>query len=61
MGPLERQIAAWTITSLPPQWEYIRDQWRLFYTLGTISSVASFGCFSWLILAAMKKNKTANY
>jgi hypothetical protein len=61
MVPIEHQISGWTHTSLPPQWEYIRGQWKLFYALGTLVVLTSFGCFSWFILAAMRKNKTANY
>lgn len=61
MVPIDRQIVEWNNTSLPPQWEYIRDKWKLFHTLRTLSALTSFGCFSWFILAAMKKNKTANY
>lgn len=59
--PIDNQIKEWSPTSMPPQWEYIRDKWKLFHALRTLTSLASFGCFSWFILAAMKKNKTANY
>lgn len=61
MAPIEHQILGWTHTSLPPQWEYIRGQWKLFYALEALITLTSFGCFSWCILAAMRKNKTANY
>lgn len=61
MVPVDRQILLWTNATVPPQWEYIRDQWKIFHALRTLSTLASFGCFSWFILAAMKKNKTANY
>lgn len=59
--PIDKQIIEWKTNSLPPQWEYIRDRWKLFHALRTLTSLASFGCFTWFILAAMKKNRTANY
>lgn len=61
MVPIDRQIIQWNSTSVPPQWEYIRDRWKLFHALRTLCTLSSFGCFSWFILAAMRKNKTANY
>lgn len=61
MVPIDRQIVQWNATSLPPQWEYIRDKWKLFHALRTLTTVTSFGCFLWSILAALKKYKSANY
>jgi uncharacterized membrane protein len=59
--PIDNEIKGWTSTLLPPQWEYIRDKWKLFHAIRTLTSLLSFGCFSWFILAAMKKNRTINY
>lgn len=59
--PIDNDIKQWTPASIPPQWEYIRDKWQLFHAIRTVTSLISFGCFSWFILAALRKNRTSNY
>lgn len=55
------EINEWSSVSIPSQWEYVRNKWNLFHALSALVSILSFGCFSWFVLAAMKKNKLVNY
>lgn len=59
--PVEHDINKWSISSLPSNWESIRSNWQLLHGLRTLISLLSYGCFSWFILAAMRKNKLVNY
>lgn len=61
LGPVNKNIMQWSLNSIPANWESIRNKWQLFYGLCTLFFLLSYGCFSWFILAAMRKNKLANY
>ena len=61
LSPIDKEIYKWSLSSLPPQWEDVRNKWQLFHGLLTLVSLLSYGCFSWFVLAAMRKNKSANY
>ena len=37
--PIDNQIEAWTVTSLPANWQQLRDQWELFHAIRTWVSV----------------------
>jgi uncharacterized membrane protein len=38
--PLDNQFAAWTVMSLPANWEQLRDRWEFFHALRSWVSVA---------------------
>jgi hypothetical protein len=42
--PIDNQIKAWTLESLPKDWEAIRDRWETFHVLRTWISIAGFSC-----------------
>lgn len=37
--PIDNQIEAWTVTSLPANWEQLRDRWELFHMIRSWVSV----------------------
>ena len=43
--PIDNQIKTWTDTSVPGNWESIRQKWDMFHTLRTFTSIASVGFF----------------
>ncbi len=45
--PIDNQLRQWTISSLPPNWEQVRDRWQLYHSLRTFASLAGLA----LILA----------
>lgn len=44
--PIDDQIKTWTTSTLPGNWEAIRDRWAWYHGLRTITSIASFAAFS---------------
>ena len=52
--PIDNQIKTWTETSLPENWESIRQKWGMFHTLRTFTSIASVGFFVWGIMKRIK-------
>jgi uncharacterized membrane protein len=38
--PIDNQIKEWTATSLPANWQQLRDRWELFHVIRTWASVA---------------------
>jgi uncharacterized membrane protein len=38
--PIDNQIKAWTVDSLPGNWQQIRDRWELFHVIRTFASVS---------------------
>ncbi|NLG96054.1 MAG: DUF1772 domain-containing protein [Chloroflexi bacterium] len=40
--PIDNQIAAWTATTLPDNWQELRDRWDLFHTIRSWASVFGF-------------------
>jgi uncharacterized membrane protein len=42
--PVDNQIKVWTVATLPPDWEAIRDRWEFYHTVRTFTSIASLGC-----------------
>jgi len=45
--PIDNQIKTWTETTVPSNWESLRQRWDVFHTVRTFTSVASFGFLSW--------------
>jgi uncharacterized membrane protein len=41
--PIDRQIEQWTVATLPPDWEGVRDRWQHYHTLRTFISLAGLG------------------
>lgn len=37
--PIDNQIAGWTVTSLPANWQQLRDRWELFHAIRSWVSV----------------------
>lgn len=52
--PIDNQIKTWTDTSVPGNWESIRQKWDMFHTLRTFTSIASVGFFVWGIMKRTK-------
>jgi uncharacterized membrane protein len=48
--PIDNQIEAWTVASLPANWEQLRDRWELFHVIRTWVSVLGLAL---LILGAL--------
>lgn len=48
--PIDNQIEAWTVTSLPADWQQLRDRWELFHMIRTWVSVIGLAL---LILGAL--------
>jgi hypothetical protein len=41
--PIDKQIEQWTVTTLPADWQAIRDRWELYHTIRTFVSIAALG------------------
>ena len=52
--PIDNQIKTWTETSVPSNWESLRQRWDIFHTIRTFTSVASFGFLGWGIINRIK-------
>jgi hypothetical protein len=55
--PIDNQIKEWTASSVPSDWEAIRDRWEFFHTLRTFASLTSFGSLAIAILLQDKSVK----
>lgn len=44
--PIVTQINHWTVSTIPSDWEALRDRWVKFHVIRTFSSIASFISFS---------------
>lgn len=42
--PIDGQINSWTVSTLPTDWEAIRDRWELWHTVRTFASLAGLAC-----------------
>jgi hypothetical protein len=42
--PIDRQIQLWTIATLPPDWQAIRNRWEFYHGLRTALSLAALSC-----------------
>ncbi len=38
--PLVKQMRSWTVSTLPHNWEQIRDRWEAFHAVRVVASVA---------------------
>lgn len=48
--PIDNQIKTWTPETVPGEWESLRDRWKLFHAIRTLTALLSFACFSASIL-----------
>jgi uncharacterized membrane protein len=48
--PIDNQIKLWTATTVPTDWEQIRNRWEFFHTMRTVTSLGSFAFFSASVL-----------
>ncbi len=53
--PIDNQIKTWTADNPPIDWQSIRNRWQFYHQARTISSIASFGFFSFSLLSNSKK------
>ena len=42
--PIDDQIARWTVATLPPDWESIRNRWEFYHGLRTALTLIGAGC-----------------
>jgi uncharacterized membrane protein len=42
--PINKQIAVWTPSTMPPDWTSLRDRWVRFHWLRTVAGIAAFVC-----------------
>jgi len=52
--PIDNQIKTWTETSVPGNWESLRQRWDSFHTIRTFTSIASVCFFAWGIMKRIK-------
>ena len=48
--PIDNQIKTWTETTVPSNWESLRQRWDAFHSLRTFTSIASFVFLGWGII-----------
>ena len=53
--PIDNDIKQWSASTVPENWELIRDKWKAFHALRTFASIGSFVCFSLFILVEKGK------
>jgi uncharacterized membrane protein len=54
--PIDNQINTWTETTVPSNWESLRETWDIFHTMRTITSIGSLGFFGWGIISRVKES-----
>jgi hypothetical protein len=52
--PIDNQIKTWTETTVPSNWESLRQRWDAFHSLRTFTSIASFVFLGWGIINRIK-------
>jgi uncharacterized membrane protein len=55
--PIDNQLKQWTITSLPANWQMLRDRWELYHTVRTFVSLAALASVVLGSLAARPDQK----
>jgi uncharacterized membrane protein len=50
--PIDNQVKTWTTTSLPADWQVIRDRWQFYHTDRTFISLAGITCY---LMAVIKR------
>jgi uncharacterized membrane protein len=54
--PIDNQIASWTESTVPSNWELLRQRWDIFHTLRTFTSIASLACWGWGIMTRINRS-----
>lgn len=49
--PLDFQFKSWSLETLPPDWERLRDRWETFHRLRTWLSIGGFAALAGAVLA----------
>src|SRR5215813_6748866 len=39
--PIDNQIKVWTVATMPPDWQLLRDRWEFYHALRTFVSIAA--------------------
>ena len=52
--PIDNQIKTWTETSMPHNWQNLRQTWDKFHTIRTFSSIASLAFFAMGLIRRIK-------
>lgn len=50
--PIDNQIRTWTVTTIPADWENIRDRWEWYHTIRTFLTLT---CISFFITAILNR------
>lgn len=53
--PINNQVVTWTASSVPADWQLIRDRWQFFNVVRVIVSLLSFVLFAMAILNPFRK------
>jgi hypothetical protein len=54
--PIDNKIKIWTASTVPSDWESIRERWQLFHTARTFISLASVGSLALAIIFGKEKD-----
>jgi uncharacterized membrane protein len=55
--PIDNQIKTWTETTVPSNWESLRQRWNIFHTIRTFTSIASLVFFSWGVMRRVQQTR----
>jgi len=50
--PINDLVMGWTVDTLPPDWEAIRDSWRSFHLVRAVTSIAALAMLSAALVGA---------
>ena len=53
--PIDNQIATWTLSTLPPDWQEIRDRWGFYHAARTLLTVVGLGL---IVVGALHSEKS---
>ena len=48
--PIDNQIKTWTVTTMPSNWQNLRDHWEFYHTIRTFVSLAGLAFFMTAIM-----------
>jgi uncharacterized membrane protein len=54
--PLDNRFAEWTLATLPPDWDSVRDRWEFYHGVRTVLSLAALSCLVGSVLAARQRD-----
>lgn len=56
--PIDNHVKVWTVSTIPANWEEIRDKWQFYHAFRTFTSLASFAFFTIAILSGSIREST---